>query len=932
MRRALFLLFWPILFAAAAQEMPRILHFEKNAFGGQNQTWAIAESPPDDLASTLFFANNAGLLAFDGSRWQTFSLPDGQIVRSVACRDGRVFVGGFAEFGYFERDENLRFAYRSLSKNLGDASNIRQEEFWHILAPAGEKDVFFQSFGIIYRFDGQKTAPLEPPAALMFLQKIGPRTVFQGIGRGLFDLLPGGGGFRFVPGSEPLANTIVAFMLPEKNGGGGILLGTKSDGLFLFKNGKCAPWQNPLAPVLRGLQPNKALRLPDGSLAIGTILGGVFVFDTLENLRFRLDRTTGLQNNTVLSMHAGPDGNLWLGLDKGIDFVEIASPVRWHSDLSGQLGSVYSAALFEKNLYIGTNQGVFVRPFLNLSAHREEKNAPDFNLVPGTQGQVWQLRKFAGQLLCGHNDGTFLIKNKTAARISAITGGWATVEIPGSPDKLLQGTYGGLVVFEKKPGGTWAFGHRVEGFEKPVKELAFDNLGNLWICHPNAGIWAVNLGADLKKITEIRPIRGLPTDFKVSLSRRGDQLLARAGGRFFLLKNPATTPAPTENLPNGCRRVFSFFGKNESRFDVFDGEVRFFSGNDAPVMLPISLIPESENIIPLDNDGLFLFCQESGYAIWDSRAGGHFSKNGGQISVAAVEFLSGKTGFFYPKISSAGFERTLSANQNALRIHLAKPFDGQPLRFDGFLLRENLIGFDTIFLKTRPGDFLELANLAPGQYFLKNRAGAVLFSFKIARPWWQSGWAMLGWAGLMMAVFYFTEKTTRHRMTRNLEKLAAENARDLADQRAQSEREFLKNEVENRSRELSNATLSQIRKNEALLELKNELARLELPVRDADRLDRLIENHLSSDADWSVFEKAFNEVHDAFFHKMKHDWPDLTPGDLRLAALLRLNLSSKEIAALLGMSIRGIENKRYRLRKKLGLGETVNLADFIIHF
>ena len=61
-------------------------------------------------------------------------------------------------------------------------------------------------------------------------------------------------------------------------------------------------------------------------------------------------------------------------------------------------------------------------------------------------------------------------------------------------------------------------------------------------------------------------------------------------------------------------------------------------------------------------------------------------------------------------------------------------------------------------------------------------------------------------------------------------------------------------------------------------------------------------------------------------------YPDLTPGDLRLAAYLKMNLSSKEIAPLLNISIRGIENKRYRLRKKLELPEDTNLTEFIMAF
>ena len=66
--------------------------------------------------------------------------------------------------------------------------------------------------------------------------------------------------------------------------------------------------------------------------------------------------------------------------------------------------------------------------------------------------------------------------------------------------------------------------------------------------------------------------------------------------------------------------------------------------------------------------------------------------------------------------------------------------------------------------------------------------------------------------------------------------------------------------------------------------------------------------------------------------KLKADFPDLTPGDLRLAAYLKMNLSSKEIAPLLNISLRGIENKRYRLRKKLHLENDDNLTSFLMQY
>lgn len=95
---------------------------------------------------------------------------------------------------------------------------------------------------------------------------------------------------------------------------------------------------------------------------------------------------------------------------------------------------------------------------------------------------------------------------------------------------------------------------------------------------------------------------------------------------------------------------------------------------------------------------------------------------------------------------------------------------------------------------------------------------------------------------------------------------------------------------------------------------------------------RQIDGHLSSEEDWDVFKANFNQLHDQFFKRLKEEYPELTPGDLRLAAYLKMNLSSKEVAPLLNISLRGVENKRYRLRRKLQLEPEANLAEFLMQY
>jgi DNA-binding CsgD family transcriptional regulator len=92
---------------------------------------------------------------------------------------------------------------------------------------------------------------------------------------------------------------------------------------------------------------------------------------------------------------------------------------------------------------------------------------------------------------------------------------------------------------------------------------------------------------------------------------------------------------------------------------------------------------------------------------------------------------------------------------------------------------------------------------------------------------------------------------------------------------------------------------------------------------------RMISDTEKSDDDWNRFAIHFDEVHNNFLATLKVKYPQLSPTDLKLCAFLRLNLSSKEIAQRLNISLKGVEVSRYRLRKKLGLATEVNLNDFL---
>ncbi|MBK7410523.1 MAG: hypothetical protein IPJ40_22160 [Saprospirales bacterium] len=712
------------------------------------------------------------------------------------------------------------------------------EEIWHILA---NKDfVLFQSFSTIFLYDYEKVTILTPPGNIMFVQQIEDRLLFQVLDKGLYELLPGNS-FRFVEGSEILAPTTVSILLPLFEGQ--FLAGTNNHGIFLYRNGRFTPWDNPLNAQLKKTQLNKGLVLQDGGLALGTILDGLFVLNPDGTPRFHLSQENGLQNNTVLALFEDQDHNLWVGLDKGIDLVEIRSPLTYYTDRLGKTGTIYSAALFEGQLYLGTNQGVFYKDW------PAEKGT--FQLVEGTQGQVWELQVFDGQLLCGHNEGTFLIEDRKSRKISSIKGGWRTLRHPERSDLLVQGSYNGIVIFQKDARGRWEFSHRVDGFLEPIKELCFDPAGNLWAVHSHRGLHRIKLGSNALRVEEIRHFErdsGLPTEFNVHIFVLNDTFVIHSDTSFFTFREESQSLEPIAAINHiplpGKSRIHP--GTNTDWFISRENELDYIHEGIVH-RLEVQLVPGDEHIVSLAN-GLYLFCLNDGYALLRETDRPHLK---------------------FPQEIHPVLRTVEKYGKNGYRFSVACPQFTQEALF-----RYKLDGYDPGWTSWNPASIKEYMNLPPGNYQFHVQSNcseaSSVFSFTIPPPWYLSKWAALLYlligAGLGWGLYLISQR----RLSRQLRKLETEKMRELDKERMKASNERLHMEISSKNNELANSTMNLIRKNETLSKIKAALQKLpeaEKPSRELKKLLRLIDEHITSDHDWELLEESFNHVHGNFFKK-----------------------------------------------------------------
>ncbi len=157
----------------------------------------------------------------------------------------------------------------------------------------------------------------------------------------------------------------------------------------------------------------------------------------------------------------------------------------------------------------------------------------------------------------------------------------------------------------------------------------------------------------------------------------------------------------------------------------------------------------------------------------------------------------------------------------------------------------------------------------------------------------------------------------------------------LRNENLQVEVDRRKIDLEHKNREIASIALHITHKNEILNKLKIKLENVSKnnpsSQKELEDLIKTINSDLKMDNDWQRFELHFDEVHGDFIKRLKERYSKLSPSELRLCAYLRLNMSTKDIAQILNISVRGVEISRYRLRKKLEIESDTNLIDFMMN-
>ncbi|MFT4849034.1 MAG: AraC family chitin signaling transcriptional activator [Sediminicola sp.] len=929
--RSLFVIIFICLFCSdnVAQELPPVTNYSSVEYNGGNQNWAITQAENN----YLFVANNEGLLEYNGENWNNYASPNGTILRCVLARNEKIYTGSYMDFGYWERNLTGTLDYFSLGKDVY-TEMIEDEHFWNIEA-IGDW-VLFQSLNRIYIYNIQKkTISHINTSGIVNMFKIDDSIYFQDVKEGVFKIT-NGVSEKFDALDLLMDKRIINIFRKNDE----YLILTENNGFFKYNNDGITRWKIPADKELNGESVYSGIELQDGSYAIGTISKGLLLLDSWGSLTYNLNQTNGLNNNTVLSVFEDDDQNIWVGLDNGIDLINLKSPLRIFNDEKGKIGAVYTSKEYEGKLYVGSNQGLF---------YKDNTTDVDFKFVAKTNGQVWDLFLHDDTLFCAHNLGTFVIKDGKAILISSIQGTWNIRAIPNSSD-LIQGNYAGLSVLEKKE-GQWQLKNRINGFDYSGKFLEVDKENTLWINHEYKGLFKLKVDEEFKNITDVAIDNTAKKGKSSGLIKFDGRLLYASENGIFAYNRDANGFIKDSLLSS----VFSIENKYTSGKMVVDSEDNLWlftqktvsyigRGQFSKELIVNTLaIPRAlrnsiigyENISILNN-GRYLLGTTSGYLIMDKTI---TEPHDSTIHLNSIKVRTDNDE--QVRFPIRNVLTSLKAEENTINFYYSVP------DYSKFLTTEYqhfLEGYNADWSNWTADSDVAFENLPPGDYIFRarSRTGNVLSSneitakFEIARPWYRTNTAIAGY--ILIGIIFFigvnSAYTGYYRRQRRILMETTSKDIELKEMEAQKKIIQLRNnhlsqDIEARNRELAISTMNMIKKNETLNAIKDELGQLkdEAGIRS---VMKVIDKNLNNKEDWKFFEEAFNHADKDFFKKVKEIHPELTSNDLRLCVYLRMNLSSKEIAPLLNISHRSVEIKRYRLRKKISLSRDVNLNDYFI--
>jgi signal transduction histidine kinase/CheY-like chemotaxis protein len=805
-----FLLF-PLISKAQDQSekgMPFLTNFSPKDYsnGAAIQQWSIIQG--DD--GFMYFGNNLNyILQYDGVNWRkiyvTRDLDLQQPVRALTKnKRGIIYYAWTNDFGFLEPDDSAggMKAHSLIEYIPAQFHNFGEIRTIHI---TDDGYVYFQSRDRIFRLKEDASGKItgsdfktwKPETRFMYAFYVDGSYYVHQQNLGLYKMV--GDSLQLVPGSEFLGKERMQVFLPyaaDKDNNKQYLIGIFHRGLFLYNGKKFAPFHTQADSIFKAnLYAGRLLK--DSSYALGTIGKGMVIMDKEGRTIQIVNRSSGLQDETVTAIYPDDVGNLWLSLDNGISRVQTSSPFTHFNQLSGITSQVLAVRRFEGDIYLGTSNGLLrFNKKSHLFQHIEEAGST----------QTFALFPDHDQMLVGA-DGLFAVKNGKTGVLAASTSGSLQLnylyQSPKMPNCLFSpGSTKGVVVFKREnPADKWKYAGEVHGIEQlGAGPLAGDKDGNIW------------MATQANVIYEIIPV--LDSQGNIDLEKSHAEIkkdgLGKGGGAqvYQIHGEPFFV---TDSL-------FYRFDKKENRFyadttfghlhagsDDFiwvaedkSGKVWMQYGKQSLIATPNgngTYQIDSTSLLPVSSENITQFYADDDGTCWIGTSNGLIRYDHGMKKSYAAHFpvfistiTAGNTSLNPDmKDSAVGKKATVKYDNNSLRFTYASPFFEQENKTQ---YQTWLEGFEKEWSNWGSNSYKEYTNLSEGKYTFHVRAKNVynqisdeaVYSFTVQPPAMRTWWAYLLYALLALTVIsliirYRTRKL--HDQRAELEKKIEERTHEV---------------------------------------------------------------------------------------------------------------------------------------------------------
>lgn len=814
----------------------------------ENQTWAIVK----DKNGILFFANNTGVLEFDGYTWDLIEVSNKSVVRSFAFHPEteRIYVGAKGEFGYLSSDLKGQYTYTSLLNKLDDQYKLF-DDIWQTYV--FDDKVVFNSFAYVFIFSNDTVRALKPIESFHSSFSVNGEFYVRDWGKGLFKLT--GDSLEFIKGSEQFATERIYKMLPYDDDT--LMVISREKGIYLCdinSNIKSFKQYGKYDEANKFIVKNRiysAEVYKEDQYILGALEGGMIIMNKDGSILHDFKTLPEFQNTAIISFFVDEYKNIWVGTNEGITYLIMDNKFQEFNWKHGLSGTCIKPVIFNDQLYIAASN----------SAYYLKDNR--FYPIENSNGQCWDFKIIQNDLYLIHIEGISRIKNNKSEEVFSRYGNWKLHNWKDQ-NTFIGGYISGLTFFTYS--GILEKSHDIKGFEDESRYFEIDEDYTIWVSHPNKGIYKLILNDEADSVISkdfYTKKNGLPSNtnnyvFKINNKDTSSEIVFGTEQGMYTYEKHTNTFVPLEKYNEHLK-----FGGTIEKF-VSDKNGNIYFQQDLKKGMLILQEDGSYELLktPFNKlDNVFtedIHISDSGYVFFSSRDGVVVYNPSEKIHHSEKFQLLIRNIYVNDSlINHLQTNPVLSYNENTIKFTFTSLFfEAHHKNTYSYILK----GYDSQWSQWSSTNEKEYTNLPEGQYSFRVKSKNIYdsisltaqFDFEIKPPWYRS---ILAYIAYFIVFVVFVTFIVKYR-TRKLQK----------------EKSKLENVILKRTKDIQEIN-TKLEENQADLKVKQEEIKTQNEELEKHRnhLENLVQKRTDDLEKALIKAEESDRLKSAFFANMSHE-------------------------------------------------------------